>query len=221
MASLTVQEMRDYVRTFLDSDEEELPDSLLDIWRDEGTARIQRTFEPWSFYQSTWTLTTSDHAATLADDVESIDSVEGDTQLLKYLPHQTLVEMYAWSDGSGSRVTYWSIWGEVLYLWPTPDAEESFTITGIRKPTAAVEATDTVDLPDEFHALVCEWMLARAYEQQDDDIMSQLKFGRYEQELDGFKRRYLRSPQAGVQAVGEVCSTDYLALPWRLRYDFE
>lgn len=220
MASLTLADMAEFVRTVLDSDEEEMPDVMLDVWRDEGVARIERTFENWSFYEQTWDLTTSDHAVTLPDDLETISSIEAANWTLQYLPHAAAINQYAYGDQTGLPY-FWSLWAGVLYLWPTPSDEVSYTVTGIRKPIEATADTDTVDLPDEFHALVCEWMLARAYEQQDDDIMSTQKFGRFEQELDGYRRRYLRAPSAGLQVVGGICPSTAYKTSDRMRFDWE
>lgn len=217
--------MRDYVRLFLDSDDTELPDSLLDVWRDEATDRIQRTFEPWSFYQSTWTLVTTTHSNLLATDVESVDSIEGSTFVLKYLPHEAAVAMYAWGSDTSGKVYQWSQWGGIIYLWPTPASEETFTVSGIRKPTPATNATDIVDLPNEFHPIVCEWMIAKGLEQLDDIESAAEHKNNFREEVDGYRRRYLRSPSSGVQAVGELSPQDsynyYGMWPPRLRFDFE
>jgi hypothetical protein len=218
---MTVQEMRDYVRSFLDTDDEELPDTLVDVWLAEGTARIQRAFEPWSYYEASYTLTTASQTTAITSinsALEHIQGVQGPSWRLRYIPHQLAVDKYAWGDLTGEPVEF-SIFAETLYLWPSPSASASYTVTGVRSPTEASAASDTVDLPSEFHPLVCEWMLARAYEQQDDDVMAPMKFARFEQQLEIFRRRYTRPPSPGIQAIGSQCS--YNDLPPRLLFDFE
>ena len=227
MASMTVQEMRDYVRLFFDTDEEELPDTLLDVWRDEGVARIQRTFEPWSFYLSTWGLVTATHANLLdsLDDstftAESISSVYEPNQqfVLSILPHELALRRYGSTTGTPWAV---SVERDTLFLWPTPETTYSYVVRGYRAPVPAVDDTDTVDLPSEFHSLVCEWTLTRAYEQLDDEIMSAQKAARFEQLLDGFRRRYLRAPRGGIEALGSVpAGSSSAGVPDRLRYSWE
>lgn len=218
---MTVQNMRDYVRAYLDTDETEMPDSLLNVWMDEGTSRIQRKFEPWSFYETAWEFETADPSvpfATIDSACEVVQSVEADRWMLHGLPHENALSKFAWSDSSGSA--YWfSTFASTLFLWPNPDSLTAFTARGYRAPTAWSAATDSVDVPVEFHPLICEWMLARAYEQQDDEIMSSQKFSRFEQQLDDYRRRYLRAPSFGVQVIGGHTAVPLLAS--RLAYDFE
>jgi len=224
MAAMTVQEMRDYVRSSLDSDETELPDALLDVWRNSATNRVQRTFEPWSFYETSWTFSTATNEvpfSSIDTTVESVTSIEGDNWLLKYVAHEAAVSRYAWGTTTTSSPTEWSQHGSSVFIWPTPDSTLTLTARGRRAPVDATASSETVDLPDEFHPLIAEYMLARAYEQQDDDIMSQQKFGRFEAELEAYRRRYLRASNAGVQIMGGTCSYNSMGLPARQAYDWE
>lgn len=226
MAGLNVGDMYDYVRAYLDTDDVELPDSLLVVWRNEGTARVQRTFEPWSFFEADWSLTTSAASVAFGDistadaQVDQVTSVEAPNWTLSYLPHDTAVAAYAWSDTAGGIPLHFSVRADTLFLWPIPGESQSYTVRGYRQPNDAVDAASSIDLPDEFDPLVCEWMLARAYERQDDEIMSAQKFGRFEQQLDGFRRRYTRGPGAGVQVLGGNRS-DTMMMPDRQPYSWE
>lgn len=228
MATMTVQEMRDYVRTYLDVDEEELPDTLLDAWRFEATARIAKAFEPWDFLQDTWSLTTTTQVVPFSSIIdgttpESIVQVEGDTYVLRYIPHEVATRKYAFGSGASGRPIEWSVWSDELYFWPDPAGTSyDYTIRGYRDPTQATLAGDEVDLPGEFHFLIVEWMLARQYERDDDEIMSTQKFNRFEQQIEILHRRYTRPPKAGVQAIGQFCTTDTIGdMPSRLWYDWE
>jgi hypothetical protein len=204
MGSMTVQGMYDYVRTFLDSDEEDLPDSLLSMWLNEGVDRIRTWDEPWSFYEQDWTVTfgAEQDLDELSPVPEAVMSVEGDRWLLKYRPHERQVGKYAWSSATAGNTTEWSLFDRTVFLWPVPAAPATYVLRGYRQPTAADSVDDVVDLPREFDALICEWILTRAYEWQDDDVMSQQKLARFERDLDRLRRRYVRAPKAGVQRLG-------------------
>jgi hypothetical protein len=223
---MTVDGMHDYVRTYLDNDDEDLPDTLLDVWRDEAVARIQRSFEPWAMFEHAWTFTASDRisfdeiGATDPDGFvpEVIQSVEADRWLLRFVPHERQVAKYAWSNAVAGNPTEFSLFDGELFIWPVPNGEATYTARGYRKPVL-VRGDGTVDLPAEFDPLVCEWMLTRAYEWQDDEVMSQQKLARFERQLDLLRRRYLRAPKPGVQQIGQ--GHDSPVLPDRLLYSWE
>jgi len=209
MGTMTVGEMYQYVWDFLDSDEEDLPESLLKMWHTEGTNRIQRAFEPWVFYEHAWTFTagasiTFEEIGAANDGVvpEAIQSVEADRWLLKYVPHERQVGRYAWSNATAGNPTEFSLFNDTLFIWPVPSGSASYTARGYRHPVVAATKEDVVDLPAEFDPLICEWMLTRAYEWQDDEVMSGQKLGRFEQQLEILRRRYLRAPKPGIQQVG-------------------
>ena len=227
MGLMTVGAMSDYVRTFLDSDEEDLPDTLLDVWRNEAVDRIQRTFESWQFYEHSWTFTCTDQisfaAIAATDDAgaypDAILSVEAERWLMKYMPHEREVARHAWSNGTAGNPTEWSLFDGSVYIWPVPASSATYVARGYRQPIVATNDDQMVDLPSEFDPLVCEWMLTRAYEWNDDEVMSQQKLARFERQLDLLRRRYLRAPKAGVQTIGS--GHDSPLLPERLAYSWE
>ena len=57
--AMTIQDLRDNVRFVLDTDDEELPDIVLDPWCVEAQTRIRAAIDSWYQLQSTWTLSTT------------------------------------------------------------------------------------------------------------------------------------------------------------------
>ena len=229
---MSVQAVYDYVRGYLDSDDEDLPSSLLDVWLTEGVNRIQRAFEPWSFYEHAWTfeagheISFDEIGAADPDGMlpEVIQSVEADRWLLKYVPHEREVGRYAWSNATAGQPTEFSLHNDTVFIWPIPHSPAEYTARGYRRPIpiwgddGEIVTTAKVDLPAEFDPLLCEWILTRAYEWQDDEVMSGQKLGRFEQQLEILRRRYLRAPKPGVQQMGTqkdgAMLTDRLAYTW-------
>jgi hypothetical protein len=225
---MSVQELRDYVRSFLDTDETELPDVLLDVWRREAEQRIQRASSSWTFFDDEWTLNTvADTASYVMADVspvstiDEITSITGESWRLKPLAHEAAVQRWTPLTSISAEPAFWSEYAGSIYLWPTPDDAYALSLRGKRQPLAAATAGDEPDLPDEFHELVGEYMLARAYEQQDDDIMSVQKFNRFEVELDLLRRRYERADKGGVQILGGRPKHPMSEIGARLIYDWE
>lgn len=228
----TVQELRDYVRNFLDTDSEELPDSLLDFWRQEAENRITRAIRSWTFYETNFTLSTtaSDQSYLLSAltcvedstyDAEELTVVQGPRWQLGWLPHEEAEDRYSNYTGS-AEPTFWSQWGDTLYLWPTPDAVYALTARGYRAPVSTVVAGTNPDVPAAFHELIGEFMLARAFEQQDDETLSAAKFAKFEQEFDVLRRRYTKRRSGRVSVFGSTRGRGQFGrLPRRLLYDFE
>lgn len=225
---MTVQDVRDYVRNVLEVDDEELMDMLLDVWLAEAQGHIQASFEPFVFYQVAISLTTSSQVNAFADivhtngaPIQSIDVVEGDQYALKPLPHASAIKRWAYGDNNSGKPTHWSEFADSLYLWPSPEESGDYTIHGQRDAVVAVEAADELDLPEPFHPLVAEFVLARGYEFEDDDIMSQIKFNRCEQSIDLLRRRYKRAHVPGIQVLGGNPTFQGVSTADRLIFDWE
>lgn len=222
--SMTVQQVRNYVRSFLDTDSEELPDVLLDPWITEGAERIQR--QPWllSWFAKQWTLdTTADTGeytfATIGADVDSISGVEGERWALHQLPHRNAVRKYAWTNLTSEPIEY-SVRGTSLFLWNVPNDAYTLIVHGYRTATAASAASDVIDLPSEFHMQVAEWALSRAYEQQDDHEAAASKQQNVLNAVDQMSRRYRRDGTSGDFVIGEFNIHDQFTRG-RLAYEWE
>lgn len=224
-ASMTVQQLRDYVRNFLDTDEQEIGNSLLDVWFNEACSRIQRAIAPWSFYETAWTVTTSQQTipfGSLTPTVDTVTSVEAPNWMLRYVPHHLAVAKNAWSDSTGTpfefSVARTETDGQQIFLWPAPSQQDTYVVRGYRQSNDVSDPTATVDLPTELHPLIAEWMLARGYEMQDDGLMSSQKQQMFERELEAFRRRFTRAMTPDVQTIGSGAVD---GLPDRLRFPWE
>jgi hypothetical protein len=222
--AMTLQNLRDFVRSFLDLDTTDLPDSLLDVFLLEGADRISRGGLRWNFYQASYTLVTtpSDPTYTYAEigsALDSVDSLVGNNRLLQRRSHEELEEQFAFSSATGAP-TFWSTWNSTVYLWPTPGAAYTYTVRGYRKPTAMVAAGSTPDMPEELHRLVGIWGCVRAYENQDDDIMANMLLSSFEQQLAVIRKRYEAFDRGGSTVLGGKRTPDLVPLN-RLRYSWE
>lgn len=230
--TMTVLELREYVRDHLDSDSQELPDSLLDVWRQEATSRIELGSQRWSFFETevTFSTTVNDQTyalsaltttvGTTAAALDTVLAVEGPNWVLDPLPHEQARQQFSATDYSG-RPRWFSLFNGTIYLWPVPSVVESFLVRGYRAPVPATASSDSPDLPAVFHALVGQWMLARAYQQVDDEGMAAQFFGSFEGQLDILRRRFESPQRAGVSVMGGKSRGPVTVPSGRLLYDFE
>jgi hypothetical protein len=219
---LSLQDARDYVRSFLDSDEDELPNILVDPWILEGLSRIQRLPFISTYYAKSWTLTSTPSSQEypldgIAADIDEIVSVQGPNWLLRQRPHEILVDKYAFSTAGTDNPTEYSVFAGSLFLWMTPSGTDTYVLRGYRTPLQPSAASDVFDVPPEFHSVIAEYALARAYEQFDDPDMATEKFNRCTENIDIFSRRYRRGAVGGALVIGEgvgILWPHRLLWPW-------
>lgn len=199
--ALNKQQIRDFVRSHLDIETEDLPDAVLDVFIAEGFQRIVLAEKRWPFYVKRWTLNTVASTASydIPDsftDVKEISSIVGPLWTLKWIGIEDADRKFPTSVVTESDPVYWSVENETLYLWPTPADAVALTVKGYRKPTdfGAAAAGDEPDLPDEFHNTVAIWALAKAYMQQDDPEMASVYERQFADELGMFRRRFHDTP---------------------------
>lgn len=175
--SYTLQQLRDYVRSHMDLDDTELPDTLLDTWAREATTRITRYKQRWYWLESEWTLDllpsiqsydmASLQGSYTPDEVEAV--LPSDREPLTWASRAVLDNEWNGYTAQGTPV-YWTKWGDRLYFYPTPLTAETITVRGYRKVRDWVSdgSGATPDMPEEFHNAVRVWMLGEAYNQQED-----------------------------------------------------
>ena len=223
--SMTVQALRDYVRTHLDTDSTELPDSLLDVYMNEGIDQIARASERWSFYEDLWTFSSVKGQRaypldSLDPTIDVVTSVQGPRWRLDPHSHEWAQEQFQWSNWT-SQPRYWTRWADSLYLWPTPSSVQTITIRGYRKPVAPSGASATPDLPGEMHDLVGSFMLARAYAHQDDEVMADRFRQDFEQGLSRFRKRYESARRGGTRTIGGNRRSPFARASGRLIFPWE
>lgn len=236
--SLTVADLRDFVLSHLDTDETELPDTLLNSYLLEGLNRIALASQRWSFYEHEWSYSTtgSDQSFTLAEanvvfaafgqpEIQELTAIQGPRWRLEPRSHEVVEERFEYTSEVGEP-RFWSVWGGSVYFWPTPDVAYALSLRGYRKPTLfdpASTASDSYvpDLPDEFHPLLGQWMLGRAYQQQDDVVTSPQIFAQFERSLDVLRKRYETVSRATTRTVGGVKRSGQGRVAGRLLFPFE
>lgn len=189
---MDLQGLRDYVRVYLDVDDEELPDVILDTFISEGAARIINRDGKWPFLQARWSFTTTPglnayEMTTVGPDIDEIHSVQLDdgTTLLWAGQDDSEALFNQGYAGTGTPYQY-SVWANALYLWPVPQVAQTVTVRGYRVPLDFVAGGypgATPDLPTEFHSLIARYALASSYEQQEDPEMAALHKAHFEDEL--------------------------------------
>lgn len=179
MAALSADDIRSYVRTALDVEVSELPNTLIDVWMQEAYDKVVALADRGPYWLHV-TYTFDSVIGTQAYDLDSeptlispqplqyIEDVRGDTWTLTPRSHRQMRAEYRQTSPSQAKSTEFSLWGRSLYLWPIPSAVISYQVTGTRQPIDWIAVNGSPDCPNEFHGFIADYALARGYAQQDD-----------------------------------------------------
>lgn len=225
--SLTLQQIRDFVRTHLDIEVEDLPDVVLDVFIREGSKRIERAEDRWPFYEASFPLSTvaaqSDYAfASISPTLDSIHGIRGEQWELKFLGVDEGDRRWPRNIDQTSEPSHFGVWGQTLRLYPVPDGVYDLILRGYRKATdwVATGAGASPDLPDELHNTVALWALSKAYNQQEDPELGAVYERMFSDELGEFRRR-LAANDTRPQPIVLNSHPAVPLLPYRMRYDWE
>lgn len=201
---MNLGDIRTYVRTFLDVDSEELPDSLLDEWVRSGFRRVTRRELRWPWLKKSWNFTPTSGTPTyelgvIADDLESVEHIADDLwDLVQIQPSEAEWRYGPKAQYQIARPQAWSQWGDGIRFWPIPDGNYPLVIRGYRSTLDWISAGAGAepDCPADFHSLIATYALARAYEQQSDPESAAVQMNHFEQEMNELHNRYMRDPVA-------------------------
>lgn len=194
--------IRQFVRTHLDVDATELSSDLLDVFMRDAVIRIISFFnESPTWLQVQYSFTTipgtqeysldSTSGLTSPTPLQSIDEVRGPLYSLTPRPHRQIRSEYR-TNAPSARPQFFSVWGRSLYLWPSPSDAYTMQILGVRRPNWdwITSGSGTPDTPEEFHPLIAQWTLSRAYAQQDDPQLADFYRSEFAGELRNIASRW-------------------------------
>lgn len=233
--AMSLQNLRDFVRSHADIDSTDLTDTVVDFFIKEAYAMICRRVAKWPMFQGSWTYNTVAATkdvllATIGADCDSVVQIMAPQWLLVEISRDAGDKLYPTNYSTSGQPTIWARWGGAqsgasIRLYPTPDGVYTLNVRGYIKPdqtwlTVASGAGIPSQLPDDLHLAIGEWALYRAYLQQDDEYGAQYHKNAYDQFL-AIVEEDLRSPRSQQPLVlgGGVHTTRYL--PERLPFPFD
>lgn len=197
--AMTLQQLRDFVRTHADADTTDAPDSTLDVY-----ARIAyndiHTRTNFPLLQVNYTLTTvagqQDYAFTAipSGDLDKVFAVVDTTNIGRRLIFMTKSDVdlaYGAPVGMSSDVaTAYTVENGVISLYPKPSTSgKTYQVRGLRSPAAwPAGAGSTPDLPASLHEAVAWYMLSSYFMSQEDLQLAGTYMREYEQMVDRFVR---------------------------------
>ena len=226
----SLDEIRQVVRTALDVDAEELPDLLIDTWCREASRHVRQKRRRWPHLECSWSI------ATVADQAEypladigssSMDQVDvlAAVKLEGYVPMKWIspddADTFFVGNEAGSTPTHWSLHAQSLVLYPTPTEVVTVQVRGYRKMAdwVAGENSYLPDVPDDFEDVIFNWVLGRAYQQQEDPDMGVMYLDLAEELLQTLASVDTAAPAAQPLVIGGGIRPTWPV--GRARYDWE
>jgi hypothetical protein len=127
--------------------------------------------------QSTYSLTS------VTPPIDSIASILLDGRRVGYIPVSQAEESISLSDPADIEIgapQFWYEWAGEITFWPKPGKDYTMTIRYTAQPTdITTNATDVLSVPNECFTDVCNYVLMRAYEMDENAEMMAVKQAEY------------------------------------------
>lgn len=78
---------------------------------------------------------------------------------------------------------YWYIWANQIYLWPIPSEAKTIEVNYSKTPVSVSSTADTLGVPDRYFDRVCEYVMSKAYELDEDWQGHQVNAQKFEDKL--------------------------------------
>lgn len=189
---MDTQDLRDYVRAQLEVDDEELPDSILNVYLQDGFERTISMDNRWPRSEKTWDVSkaSGSPSATLPSDlnIPSIMSVvsTADGYRLAIMSHANAEDTFTPLTSSGfTQPLYVSFWAQKMYLWPQLPLDQSYDvqIQGYSQPAWDNSASAIPDLDPRLHIALCYYAMALSYAAQEDEVLEGVYMARWNRDV--------------------------------------
>lgn len=243
MAQLTVQNIRDYVRNFIQVTSDDLPDTLIDSWTQEAYDDLVGHDIRWPWFEFGGQDAANNYTINLVSgqqnyplppivvqgyscpvDPKKILAVAGQHWELTYIGQTMLEETFPKAFVTNTNEpTAWSEWGQTgITVWPVPIVSSyQILLRGYREPVDFVSlgAGGVIDGPNEFGTAIQQYALSNGWAQQSDLQQAAYWMQNYIAAQDRIQRKYMSAPLAeGLVLNGGRVIRD---TPPRLRFPFD
>lgn len=188
---MNLTQLREYIRTQLDMDEEELPNALLDTYLNEAFLRTISMENRWPFFEKRWGVAqiAGESAIVLPADCDPVgitslqDMVSG--VRLMQISNEIAEDNFVGAASVSTAPLYYSIYAGAITVWPPFQegaAGRGYNLRGQRFPKdwIALGASAEPDCDVRLHQLLAHYAIALAYAQQEDEVLEDTYMKRWQ-----------------------------------------
>lgn len=118
------------------------------------------------------TATTSSVVGTqtypIPPDMIQIESVMFDGNILQPNNFEGIRSELGNDNNMTGEPIFWYMWANQIYLWPVPNRVASISVNYSKEPTAVTGLGDFLGLPNRYFDRICEYVMSKAYEVDED-----------------------------------------------------
>lgn len=188
--SRLVSDVGDYVkRQFGDESGVQITDADILRWINAAQAEIA-TANNVLKSSAELVLTTGMYRYPLGDSMrlESVNSVHingAKVDFMQFVEYELYLTNEDPSHIAVGRPDIWTEWGGSFILYPTPDQDYTMEVYFYAVPGLVNDPTDTLTIPDKYFQRVLDYVLAQAYELDENFQASDAKMSSYANSLIG------------------------------------
>lgn len=175
-------DIRLLARTISELETDDVDDSVLDMYIQDGFNRICTIERRWPSFEISTTLTTvaSQRDYPMADigdgnirEIISIVNSAAGGSRMELISYDRGEEIFLTGSDYQSPPRMFSLWGNSIQLWPKPDTAYTLLVRGYRKPNTWYLSDSTeVDLDERLHQALVYYAVAQMYQLQEDIELS-------------------------------------------------
>lgn len=180
-------------------------------WANQGQREIVGRNKVLQASATTATVATQDGYDFPDQDIYEIASLQLDGQLLPNMPYPEAERRIMAADPlkeETGRPQFWYVWANQFSLWPVPDAVYPLVLRYIRVPEKLTgDDAQVLELSDEYFPVLVDYILAKAYEMDEDWQAAQAKTTSFENAINtqGEKERDAQDMTYPVIAEVDYC----------------
>lgn len=207
--AVTLNQLRAQVRSMVDLDEVDLPNSVIDQFAREGFQRIYSLERRWPHLQKSYALRTVanqraypiENIGDIREIISVVDTSPSGSRLT-LISYENAEEVWLGNTDTPSRPYFFSFWEDKIHFFPKPDTQYVFSVRAYRNPsyTWLDNPEETIDLDEWFHGILPYFVIARVYQRQEDSDLSAMYMRSFEEGV-GLARRDLMKASSAQPVV--------------------
>lgn len=184
LGTKTLLDLKTFIkRTFGDESGVQIVDDDITAWANSGVMEIVSKLPILESVASSTTIIGVDNYALPLNIIE-MKGVQVGTRMLKRVDFSE-IKSFQTNDSVGysGQPYYWYTFSNNVYVYPAPNAAVALNLFYNSTPMVVVTDTDKLGIPDRYYDRLCEYVLARAYELDENPSMMTSKLNYFEQKL--------------------------------------
>jgi hypothetical protein len=207
--NMTATSLRQAVRDIVDLDEEDLPNTLLNLYIRDGYYRILDVDKRWPFLEKSFTFSTVANqrgytiSAFTADPISQVVSIVDNSGVglrLDMIGYDEGERTYIGSYDTSADPLFYSVWEGKIHLWPKPNNVRTLTVRAYREPIDWQTTGGDVDAAPSLHFPLVYYACSRVYQRLEDAQMASVYKNAFDEGVS-LARANIQKPTSHVNMV--------------------